>query len=118
MGKSNKTMTMSCTPGAGARNTNGGWHCTWDGKNGEKWIEEGPVSALQLRKILESVGREKVHVWHNTKVPDWKLANQVPNLDGLLKDKRRRMAQREFSSRRDSPVMVRLLQEIIDAQDD
>merc|ERR1711964_43273 len=30
---------------------------------------------------------------------------------------RRRMAQREFSSRRDSPVMVRLLQEIIDAQD-
>merc|ERR1711964_73503 len=30
---------------------------------------------------------------------------------------RRRMAQREFSSRRDSPVMVKLLQEIIDAQD-
>merc|ERR1711964_711470 len=28
--------------------------------------------------------------------------------------RRRRMAQREFSSRRDSPVMVRLLQEIID----
>jgi len=32
--------------------------------------------------------------------------------------RRRRMAQREFSNRRDSPVMVRLLQEIIDAQDD
>merc|ERR1711964_836389 len=30
---------------------------------------------------------------------------------------RRRMAQREFSSRRDSPVMVRLLEEIIAAQD-
>jgi len=30
---------------------------------------------------------------------------------------RRRMAQREFSSRRDSPVMTRLLQEIIAAQD-
>jgi len=30
----------------------------------------------------------------------------------------RRMAQREFSSRRDSPVMVRLLEEIIAAQDD
>merc|ERR1711964_809652 len=29
--------------------------------------------------------------------------------------KRRRMAQREFSSRRDSPVMVRLLQEIVRA---
>jgi len=32
--------------------------------------------------------------------------------------RRRRMAQRQFSDRRDSPVMVRLLQEIIDAQDD
>merc|ERR1711964_184478 len=32
--------------------------------------------------------------------------------------KRRRMAQREFSNRRDSPVMVRLLEQIIDAQDD
>jgi len=31
---------------------------------------------------------------------------------------RRRMAQREFSKRRDSPVMTRLLEEIIDAQDD
>jgi len=30
---------------------------------------------------------------------------------------RRRMAQREFSSRRDSPVMVRLLEEIVAAQD-
>merc|ERR1711964_568579 len=29
----------------------------------------------------------------------------------------RRMAQREFPSRRDSPVMVRLLQQIVDAQD-
>merc|ERR1711964_370049 len=33
------------------------------------------------------------------------------------KETRRRMAQREFSSRRDSPVMVRLLEEIIAAQD-
>lgn len=32
--------------------------------------------------------------------------------------RRRRMAQREFSARRDSPVMVRLLQKIVDAQDD
>jgi len=31
--------------------------------------------------------------------------------------KTRRMAQREFSDRRDSPVMVRLLQQIVDAQD-
>merc|ERR1711964_278107 len=30
---------------------------------------------------------------------------------------RRNMAQREYSNRRDSPVMTRLLQEIIDAQD-
>jgi len=32
-------------------------------------------------------------------------------------DERRRMAQREFSSRRDSPVMVRLLKQIVAAQD-
>merc|ERR1711964_956695 len=32
-------------------------------------------------------------------------------------ERRRRMAQREFSSRRDSPVMVRLLEQIIAAQD-
>jgi len=31
---------------------------------------------------------------------------------------RRRMAEREFSNRRDSPVMVRLLEEIVAAQDD
>jgi len=40
--------------------------------------------------------------------------------DSSVTDKpvqRRRMAQREFSSRRDSPVMVRLLQEIVAAQD-
>merc|ERR1711964_478343 len=30
---------------------------------------------------------------------------------------RRRMAQREFSNRRDSPVMVRLLQEIVEANE-
>merc|ERR1711964_586515 len=32
-----------------------------------------------------------------------------------LRTRRRRMAQREFSSRRDSPVMTRLLQEIVRA---
>jgi len=37
--------------------------------------------------------------------------------EGLHVLRRRRMAQREFSSRRDSPVMVRLLKEIIAAQD-
>jgi len=34
-----------------------------------------------------------------------------------LQKRRRRMAQREFSNRRDSPVMVRLLQQIIAAQE-
>merc|ERR1711964_134123 len=38
---------------------------------------------------------------------------------GIQDEVRRRcMAQREFSDRRDSPVMVRLLQEIVDAQDE
>jgi len=36
----------------------------------------------------------------------------------VISTDRRRMAQREFSSRRDSPVMVRLLEEIVAAQDD
>merc|ERR1711964_210342 len=47
---------------------------------------------------------------------------QLHNISNTLKAStnvsgRRRMAQREFSSRRDSPVMTRLLQEIIAAQD-
>merc|ERR1711964_456567 len=44
--------------------------------------------------------------------------NDKCNISGyaLKAARRRRMAQREFSDRRDSPVMVRLLQEIIDAQ--
>jgi len=52
---------------------------------------------------------------------DGRVSGQI---DAVLKiidpnwPKRRRMAQREFSNRRDSPVMVRLLQQIIDAQDD
>merc|ERR1711964_206806 len=37
---------------------------------------------------------------------------------GKKNGEKRRMAQREFSSRRDSPVMVRLLEKIMDAQDD
>jgi len=47
-----------------------------------------------------------------------KIINEQKERPTTLPVKRRRMAQREFSSRRDSPVMVRLLQQIIDAQDD
>jgi len=45
-------------------------------------------------------------------------SNQIRALLAKPLKPRRRMAQREFSSRRDSPVMVRLLEQIIDAQDD
>jgi len=44
--------------------------------------------------------------------PDYRLMG-----DGNGTVVRRRMAQREFSDRRDSPVMVRLLEEIVAAQD-
>jgi len=43
---------------------------------------------------------------------------QMKHQHQKLLSRRRRMAQREFSNRRDSPVMVRLLQEIVAAQDD
>merc|ERR1711964_268222 len=43
-------------------------------------------------------------------------SNQIRALLAKPLKPRRRMAQREFSSRRDSPVMVRLLEQIIDAQ--
>lgn len=45
------------------------------------------------------------------------LAEKDPKLELNALFSRRRMAQRTHSSRRDSPVMVRLLQEIVAAQD-
>merc|ERR1711964_952273 len=52
----------------------------------------------------------------------WDNGNGEPyesnaNIMCIQRKGRRRMAQREFSNRRDSPVMVRLLEEIIAAQD-
>merc|ERR1711964_922845 len=43
------------------------------------------------------------------------LDKQIEIVVTKLSSKRRRMAQREYSSRRDSPVMVRLLEEITEA---
>jgi len=62
----------------------------WTGKD----IDEKPIEGINSREE-----------WSNDVVYPIRL------------EKRRRMAQREFSSRRDSPVMVRLLQQIIAAQD-
>merc|ERR1711964_146170 len=53
-------------------------------------------------------------------MPGWKYPSDHFMICADLKftgKPRRRMAQREHSNRRDSPVMTRLLQEIIDAQD-
>merc|ERR1711964_421535 len=51
-------------------------------------------------------------------VPNYGTVSKLFKARPDLGTARRRMAQREFSNRRDSPVMTRLLQEIIDAQDD
>merc|ERR1711964_825217 len=40
---------------------------------------------------------------------------KINEIDPVIDGKRRRMAQREFSDKRDSPVMVRLLEEIVEA---
>merc|ERR1711900_27415 len=68
---------------------------------------ENKPTARQLVAYANSTGGPKVRYSQVTKL-----------FKAHLKPSRRRMAQREFSNRRDSPVMVKLLQEIIDAQDD
>merc|ERR1711964_130808 len=90
--------------------------------NGGKLVKKGPVNARAFLQIYKRVGRKNIHVWHGTYCSKWTPAHEVTYLDELnlktlnLVDRRRRMAQREFSSRRDSPVMVRLLEEIVAAQ--
>jgi len=80
--------------------------------NGKKDIvlvakgEKGIVVKIQDKRYNVQWGRGFIG-WGNFKISAYALPKR-----------RRRMAQREFSNRRDSPVMVRLLQEIIDAQDD
>merc|ERR1711964_2324 len=101
-----------------------------------KWIFRPPPTALPSRPKKETVQA----------TPNSSDAyDEIPNLEAILgavekdtpqpsppswltqrmskkwdpKQKKfcgRRMAQREFSSRRDSPVMVRLLEEIVAAQ--
>jgi len=62
------------------------------------------VNKEKLRKFLEFI----------RPVLNWK---SVQKIDTVIKrlGGRRRMAQREFSDKRDSPVMVRLLEEIVEA---
>jgi len=84
-----------------------------------KWIGKPAVTAKQLQQLVKDLGERGIKVMHQPKVPQYTCAADVSNLDDLLglTPLRRRMAQREFSSRRDSPVMVRLLEEIVAAQD-
>jgi len=78
----------------------------------------GQVTFQQLEELINSgIDSGRAIQVHNGR--DW-----VPvATDGHLREltgttgMRRRMAQREFSNRRDSPVMTRLLEEIIAAQD-
>merc|ERR1711964_496343 len=59
-------------------------------------------------------GKPPTRSYTNCKVKKPKSSPPVAD-NGPVDDRRRRMAQREFSNRRDSPVMVKLLQEIVEA---
>jgi len=108
-----------------------GWSVqTW---NTRKWEDvcsaEGVpkiCSAEEVRKILLEYNDAHVQVKHKKFAKEWTAASGNMDFQGnqwelwrvlLGHHAKRRLAQREFSSRRDSPVMVRLLQEIIAAQD-
>merc|ERR1711964_220115 len=86
--------------------------------------DERFTKALTKSGYPKEVGKVRID-WANGNTVDDGLQHEyetnckITHVKQLLEnDSRRRMAQREFSDRRDSPVMVRLLQEIIDAQDD
>merc|ERR1711964_876006 len=97
--------------------------------------EEDPSRGARKSKKSTSTGEEKDYTGAKSvfeqRILDAKIAEETEkkfqekrrNIKAAAearkrKKKTRRMAQREFSNRRDSPVMVRLLQQIIDAQDD
>jgi len=73
---------------------------------------------FECSRVL-NITKEKIEPVH---MPGWKYPSDHFCIAADLTfstapTKTRRMAQREFSSRRDSPAMVRLLQQIVDAQD-
>merc|ERR1711964_159692 len=80
--------------------------------------QNGEISFSATKKVLH-VPAVKVDdkIWSKRKGKQ-SIADRIAKLKEAAAAGRRRMAQREFSDRCDSPVMVRLLQEIIDAQDD
>merc|ERR1711964_469671 len=79
------------------------------------------AALLPSRPLLKRVGGRRATTYYAR--PDGtgraSMGSLTPQISNSAEfSRRRRMAQREFSNRRDSPVMVRLLQQIIAAQDD
>merc|ERR1711964_853310 len=79
-----------------------------------KWADQ-PNAKKQVMEFLNCI--------QQTMIKGEGSEDRVNNIADIIKrvdacSMRRRMAQREFSDRRDSPVMVRLLEEIVAAQDD
>merc|ERR1711964_769696 len=78
----------------------------------KKWKGEHTGSAVKAKEF---------HTYANGNTVNCKIKfstiRELFKAHPKLAAARRRMAQREFSSRRDSPVMVRLLEEIVAAQD-
>jgi len=75
----------------------------------------GPVTATIMKRLINEHGSNNIWIWKGG-FSQWVQASSI-NLTLWGLGERRRMAQREFSKRRDSPVMTRLLEEIIAAQD-
>jgi len=91
----------------------------WTGRRTKKIIR-----ALGQRGTVKEIQTQSKNVlvaWdaYNGKTKISAFEAWIPSTcEVMVEQRRRRMAQREFSDRRDSPVMVKLLQDIIDAQDD
>jgi len=84
------------------------------GPDPEDPLHENPkVRQVRIRPVGGRYKHKKFEF--NAEVVNYKKGSyQVKD----TRSRQRRMAQRQFSRRRDSPVMVRLLEEIVAAQDD
>merc|ERR1711964_818746 len=71
--------------------------------------------AYQRKIFNENKGKKSTRMITKEKQREKEFQRTINEIDAVIGGKRRRMAQREFSDKRDSPVMVRLLEEIVEA---
>jgi len=85
--------------------------CNGSGQDGAVNAAASHILSAFQKRSTSNISEEK------SEEPDPFAACPITNAPVQVGQIRRRMAQREFSDRRDSPVMIRLLEEIMDAQD-